>query len=185
MEQRKTFSGDRHATWAKQFKIGFNNGGWYAGTIEEVVRGTLLEIPSKQDFRKVEKSYSKLFKGEVLAEKLEAELSHTEFAEMKAIYNGKPETAKEAQQGVPIFDPDGWAVRIHAGVSYEWLGIGWGTDWEAIKRVILEMKEAGGQRAYEATQTAYREKFGDSLTDALKGDLSTSELDWIKRTLNT
>lgn len=184
MEERKVLSGDKHALWAKQFKVAFLNDGWSIGTIEKVLRNTLVEIPSKEDFRKVEKSYANMFKGEILSKTLESELSHTEYTEMIAIFNSKPERAKDAQKGVPIFDPKGWAIRINAGVSYQWLGIGWGTDWEAIKQVIKEMKKAGAQRSFEATELAYNEDFGVSLRSDLKGDLDFSQLKWITDTLS-
>lgn len=182
IEQGKVLS-DQHAFWAKQFKIAFLNGGWGAGTIEKIVRETMLEIPSKDDFEKVEKSYARMFNGEVLSTTLEKELSHTEYAEIVAIQNSKPQKAKDAQKGVAIFDPDGWAIRINAGVSYQWLGIGWGTDWEAIKRVILEMKNAGAKRSWEATELEYFQKFATALRADLKGDLNNSQIKWIQDTL--
>lgn len=184
VEEKKSFSGDQYAVWAKQFKVAFLNDGLRFGTIEKLVRQTLLEIPSKQDFKKVEKSYAKMFNGEILAKTMEKELSHTEFAEMRAIFESKPEKAKDAQKGIPIFDPDGWAIRINAGVNYQWLGIGWGTDWEAIKQVILEMKNAGAQKSFEATEQVYRQSFGSSLRKDLKGDLDSGQLKWIADTLS-
>ena len=183
IEEGRVFSGDQHAAWAKRFKVAFLNDGW-AGTIETVVRNTLLEIPSKEDFKKVENSYSKMFEGEVLGKTLESELSHTEYAEMVAIFNSKPEKSKNVQKGVPIFDPEGWAIRIHAGVSYQWLSIGWGTDWEAIKRVIIEMKKAGAQKSFKATELEYEDKFATSLKNDLQGDLDLDQLKWVARTLN-
>ena len=71
--ESESFGGNMHSTWAKQIKNAFVNNGWW-GTDEVLLRNTLTAIPSKQDFKKVQIAYRKLFKGENLVEKMTGEL---------------------------------------------------------------------------------------------------------------
>lgn len=176
-EQNQSLGQDKHATWAKQFKNSFDNNGWW-GTDEELLRNTLREIPSKEDFRKVQVSYRKLYKGENLIEVMTSELKQTEYNEMLAILNSKPEKAKEAKEGVVIYDPHGWAKRINAAVNYASLGLFWGTDKPAITAVFLELPT---QKAYADMANVYEDLYGVTLYSDLAGDLYESEiLDYIK-----
>ena len=137
-EENQSLGRDKHATWAKQIRNAFDNNGWW-GTDEALLRNTLREIPSKEDFRKVQKSYRKLFKGSNLVEEMTGELKQTEYNEMLAIINSKPEKAKDAKNGIAVYDPPGWAKRLNAAFNYNWLGLFWGTDEEAIEAVIAEI----------------------------------------------
>lgn len=180
-EESKSLGGDKHATWAKQIKNAFDNNGWW-GTDEELLRNTLREIPSKEDFQKVQKSYRNLTKGGNLIEDMTGELKQTEYNEMLAILNSKPNKAKDAKNGVVINDPYGWAKRIYAAVSYQWLGVFWGTDKPAITAVFLDIPT---QKAFLETAKAYSQLYGTSLINALLGDLSQGEvmgyLDMVKK----
>ncbi|MBD3637204.1 MAG: hypothetical protein HUJ25_07635 [Crocinitomicaceae bacterium] len=172
-EENKSLGRDSHATWAKLIQNAFDNNGW-PGTDEKLLRDTLREIPSKEDFRKVQVSYRRLFKGNNLVEVMTGELKQSEYNEMLAIINSKPEKAKDAQQGVVIYDPHGWAKRLNAAVNYRWAGIFWGTDEEAIEAVIAEMPT---QQAYLDTATAYSDLYGVTLAEDIIGDLSSYEIE--------
>jgi len=172
VEQNQSLGQDKHATWAKQFKNSFDNNGWW-GTDEELLRNTLREIPSKEDFRKVQVSYRKLYKGENLIEVMTSELKQTEYNEMLAILNSKPEKAKDAENGAVIYDPHGWAKRINAAVNYASLGLFWGTDKPAITAVFLEFPT---QKAFLDTDKVYQELYGVTLLGDLRGDLYESEV---------
>jgi hypothetical protein len=172
-EETKSFGIDKHATWAKQFKLAFLNDGWW-GTDVPLVRRTMRAIPSKEDFRKVQASYKALFKGANLIADLSDELTKLEYEEMLAIKNAKPEKAKDAS--TKVYDPVGWAKRLHAALSYTWLGFLPGTDEDAIKTVFIEIPT---QKAFYKTALSYRKMYGTSLWTDLDGDLNWS-WDWKK-----
>lgn len=164
-EASKSLGGDKYATWAKQIKNAFDNNGWY-GTDEVLLRRVIREIPSKTDLKKVAKSYSKLFKGANLVTDMTEELKQTEYEEMLAIIDAKPEKAKDGAK--PIYSPSSWARRINAAISYNWLGLFWGTDEDAIKAVFMEMPT---QKAYWDTKKAYQNKYGADMYQELKEDM--------------
>lgn len=172
-EQNKSFGSDRHATWAKQFKQAFDNDGWW-GTDVPLVRQTMRAIPSKEDFKKVQESYKRMYKGANLIYRMSDELTKMEYQEMLAIKNAKPEKLAEGTKPPKINDPYGWARRINSAVNYTWLGFMSGTDEEAIKAVFQEIPT---QRAFYHTAVAYRKLYGVSIYADLDGDLDWS-LDW-------
>ncbi|MBI3238615.1 MAG: hypothetical protein HYZ43_07235 [Flavobacteriia bacterium] len=170
--QNKSFGVDKHATWAKQFKQAFDNDGWW-GTDVPLVRQTMRAIPSKEDFYNVQKSYKLLYKGANLIEDMSDELTKLEYEEMLAIKNAKPAKSKGSENH-KIYDPTGWAKRIHAALNYTWVGFLPGTDEEAIKAVFQEFPN---QNAFYATAKVYRKLYAVSLWTDLDGDLNWS-LDW-------
>ncbi|MBL4862073.1 MAG: hypothetical protein JKY09_03530 [Crocinitomicaceae bacterium] len=167
VEENKSLGQDKHATWAKQIKNAFNNNGWW-GTDEVLLRNTLREIPSKEDFKKVQSSYRKLFKGANLVTDMTGELKQTEYDEMLAIINAKPNKARDVKNGVSIYDPHGWAKRIYSALSYNWLGLFWGTDEDAIKAVFIEMPT---HKAYWDTKKVYRSKYGTDMKKDMQADM--------------
>ncbi len=171
-EENKTLGQDKHATWAKQIKNAFDNNGWW-GTDEVLLRNTLREIPSKEDFKKVQKSYKKQESGGSLIEDMTGELKQTEYNEMLAIINSKPEKAKDAKNGAVIYDPHGWAKRLNAAVNYNWLGVFWGTDDEAITAVVSEFPS---QKAFLDTSEVYMDLYGTALMEDLRGDLDPLDI---------
>ena len=170
-ERGKGFGESSHATWADQIRNGILNDGVWLGTDVPAIRKAMIEIPSKQDFEKVKKSYKRQFNSRNLVDDLRGDLSTTEFDEMLAIIQSKPEKAKDA--GVPIYDPHGWAKRLNAAVNYETWGFLWGTDIDAITAVVNEIPTV---EAYQETAKVYYNEYGVALLEDLKGDLSLSEL---------
>lgn len=171
-EESKSLGEDDHATWAKRIKNAFDNNGWW-GTDEVLLRNTLREIPSQEDFKKVQNSYKKLYQGENLVNTMTSELKQTEYDEMLAIINSKPLKAKDAKNGAVIYDPQGWAKRLNSAINYNWLGLFWGTDTEAINAVFLELPS---QTAFFDTANAYKAQYGTLLMDDLAGDLEPFEI---------
>ena len=169
-EESKSFGKDKYTTWAKQLKNAFDNNGWW-GTNEALVRSTLLEIPSKESFQKVNKAYGRLYKGESLIRTLTDELKDTEYNEMLAIINAKPLKDNATTASSVVYNPEGWAIRINSAINYEWLGFGWGTDEAAIDAVIREIPS---QKAFYDTMVTYQNKYGTALLADLKGDLDTA-----------
>jgi hypothetical protein len=170
-EETKSFGKDKHATWAKQFKQAFDNDGWW-GTDVPLVRQTMRAIPSKEDFEKVQQSYRVLYKGANLILDMSDELTKTEYEEMLAIMNGKAAKAKGATS--KVYDPTGWAKRIHAAVNYTWFGFLPGTDEDALTAVFQEFPT---QQAFYNTAAVYKRLYSVSLWDDLDGDTNWS-MDW-------
>ena len=170
-EENESFGEKQHSTWAKQLKMAFDNDGWW-GTDEQAIRQVLRAMPSQEDFQKVQTSYRKLYKGANLIEDLTDELKATEFNEMLAILQSKPEKAKDA--GQPIYNPHAWAKRLYSAMSIYYMGFIPGTDEEAITAVFSEMKS---KKAFEDTKQAYQSLYATSLVDDLDGDLDWS-MDW-------
>lgn len=171
-EENNSFGEKQHPTWAKQLKMAFDNNGWW-GTDEVAVRQVLKAIPSQEDFKKVQVAYRKLYKGRNLIEDLTDELKSTEFNEMLAILQSKPQKAKDAKAG-NIYDPHGWAIRLYNAMSIYYAGIFPGTDEEAILSVFSEMKS---QKAFNDTKQAYQSLYATNLEEDLDGDLDWS-MDW-------
>lgn len=172
-EESESFGDDKHATWAKQLKMAFDNDGWW-GTDENAVRQVLRAIPSQEDFIKVQASYRKLYKGSNLIEDMTDELKATEYNEMLAILSSKPAKAKDVQKGGAIYDPHGWARRLYNAVSIYYVGFIPGTDEDAIKAVFMEMPS---QKAFKETAQVYESLYGETLAGDLDGDLDWT-MDW-------
>lgn len=174
-EEDKSLGDDKYATWAKQIRNAFDNNGWW-GTDEELLRRTLRSIPSKEDWSYVKKSYSKIYKGANLVRDMTGELKQTEYDEMLAIINAKPAKKKDVKPGQVILDFKGWARRIYAALSYNWIGLFWGTDEDAVKAVFIEIPS---QRAFKITAYHYRKMFGSGMVADLKADMD--DLDYYMR----
>jgi len=171
-EENSSFGNKQHATWAKQLKMAFDNDGWW-GTDENGVRQVLRQVPSQEDFQKVQTSYRKLYKGRNLIEDLTDELKATEFNEMLAILQSKPERARDAKEGVS-YNPHGWAARLYNAMNIYYVGLFPGTDEDAILSVFSEM---ASQKGFNDTKQAYQSLYATSLEEDLDGDLDWS-LDW-------
>jgi len=171
-EENNSFGDDKHATWAKQLKMAFDNDGWW-GTDENAIRQVLRAIPTQEDFGKVQASYRKLYKGSNLIEDMTDELKSTEYNEMLAILGSKPQKAKDAKAGT-IYDPHGWAKRLYNAMSIYYMGFIPGTDEDAIIAVFSEMPT---QRAFKETAQVYESMYGATLEGDLDGDLDWS-MDW-------
>ena len=170
--ESNSFGESNHATWAKQLKMAFDNDGWW-GTDEPAIRRALLAVPSKEDFSKVQTQYRRLYKGRNLIEDMTDELKTTEYNEMLAILQSKPEKARDVKGG-RIYDPHGWATRLYNAMSIYYMGFIPGTDEEAIKAVFNEIQT---KQEFEDTKDAYQSLYGTSLEADLDGDLDWS-MDW-------
>ncbi len=171
-EENNSFGDKQHSTWAKQLKMAFDNDGWW-GTDENAIRQVLRAVPSQQDFQKVQTSYRKLYKGRNLIEDLTDELMSTEFNEMLAIIQAKPERSRAINEGA-IYNPHAWATRLYNAMSIYYAGIFPGTDEAAILAVFNEMTS---QKAFQDTEQAYQSLYSTSLSEDLDGDLDWS-LNW-------
>jgi hypothetical protein len=167
-EEKKSFEDGTPATLAKQFKMAFENDGWW-GTDVEKVRSTLRDIPSKQVFLKVQESYKKLYNSNLITD-LSDELQTTEYNEMLQIIAQKPDKTGGKPTN-PSLSYDGWAKRLKAAFdkSYGFLP---GTDEEAIKAVFTEIPT---QKAFILTGIWYNKLYASNMMTDLKSELEMWE----------
>ncbi|MGF2410746.1 hypothetical protein [Ferruginibacter sp.] len=172
-EERKTYEEGNEATLAKQLKMAFDNDMWFGwGTDEEAIRKTLRAVPSKEYFRKVINSYQKLYARSLMKD-MQDELTSTEYNEMLAIINAKPDkgnTLIDASLSAQQFLS--WAKRLRAAfkITYGWFP---GTDEDAIKAVFMEIPT---QAAFGQVSLAYKNEYGDDLMKDLQSELEFYEI---------
>lgn len=171
-EENKSFEDGTSATSAKQIKMAFENDGW-PGTDTESLRSTLREIPSKEEFAKVVKSYQKLYNGNLIKD-MSDELQSTEYNEMLQILAAKPD--KKGQAPSPIAYT-AWAKRMKAAFDKEY-GFFGGTDAEAIIAVFNEIPT---QTAFVKVAVEYKRLYGTNMLEDLKSESEFGQYDdWMK-----
>lgn len=166
-EEKKTFEEGSSATLAKGIKMAFDNDGYW-GTDTEALRNVLRQVPSKEEWNKVVKSYQKLYSSNVLKD-MSDELQTTEYNEMLQIISAKPERYTQGQ--VIPKDYDSWAKRLKSAFdkSYSFIP---GTDEDAIKAVFTEIPT---QADFVETGKAYFKLYNNTLIDDLKSELEIWE----------
>ena len=171
-EENKSFEDGTSATSAKQIKMAFENDGW-PGTDTESLRSTLREIPSKEEFAKVVKSYQKLYNGNLIKD-MSDELQSTEYNEMLQILAAKPD--KKGQAPSPIAYT-AWAKRMKAAFDKEY-GFFGGTDAEAIMAVFNEIPT---QTAFVKVAVEYKRLYGTNMLEDMKSESEFGQYDeWMK-----
>lgn len=171
-EENKSFEDGTSATSAKQIKMAFENDGW-PGTDTIALRNTLREIPSKEEFSKVVKSYQKLYNGNLIKD-MSDELQTTEYNEMLQILAAKPEKKGQAPSPVAY---TAWAKRMKAAFDKEY-GFFGGTDGEAIIAVFNEIPT---QTAFVKVAVEYKRMYGTNMLDDLKSESEFGQYDeWMK-----
>lgn len=171
-EENKSFEDGTSATSAKQIKMAFENDGW-PGTDTESLRSTLREIPSKEEFAKVVKSYQKLYNGNLIKD-MSDELQSTEYNEMLQILAAKPD--KKGQAPSPIAYT-AWAKRMKAAFDKEY-GFFGGTDAEAIIAVFNEIPT---QTAFVKVALEYKRLYGTNMLEDMKSESEFGQYDeWMK-----
>lgn len=171
-EENKSFEDGSAATYAKQIKMSFENDGW-PGTNTTMLRSTLREIPSKDEFAKAVKSYQKLYNSNLLKD-MSDELQSTEYNEMLQIIAAKPE---KKGQPPPAGAYEAWAKRMKAAFdkSYGFFG---GTDGDAI---IAVFNEVPSQTAFIQMTMAYKRLYGTNMLEDLKGESEFGQYEeWMK-----
>lgn len=170
-EEKKTYEEGNAATYAKQIKMAFDNNMWFGwGTDEEAIRRTLRAIPSKDEFRKVMRSYQKLYTRSLMKD-MQDDLQNSEYNEMLAIIAAKPEKNNQKTAGLSAVHYDSWAKRLKAAFEVtNWIFPG--TDEDAVKAVFLEIPT---QADFNKVAAAYRQLYGDDLLRDLKSELTIFE----------
>lgn len=169
-EEKKTLTEDSPATYAKQIKMAFENDGWF-GTDTEKLRVVLREIPSKQVLNKVASSYQKLYNSSMYKD-LSDELQSTEYNEMLAIINAKPDRIGKKGETTQLTSKNytEWAKRMKSAFDKTY-GPFPGTDEDAVKAVFTEMPT---QTAFVETAKAYYKEYNSNMLDDLKSEMD----DW-------
>ena len=170
--EAKSFEDGTPETTAKQIKMAFENDGW-PGTDTEALRNTLREIPSKEEFAKVVKSYQKLYNGNLIKD-MSDELQTTEYNEMLQILAAKPDKKGQAPSSVAY---TAWAKRMKAAFDKEY-GFFGGTDAEAIIAVFNEIPT---QTAFVKVAVEYKRLYGTNMLDDMKSESEFGQYDdWMK-----
>lgn len=177
-EEKKSFEEENPATYAKRIKMAFDNDGWF-GTNTPELRKALREIPSKQVFTKVANSYQKLYNSSIYRD-LSDELQSTEYNEMLAIINAKPDRiGKKGEQPQPLTYKNytEWAKRLKSAFDKEY-GPFPGTDEEAAKAVFDEIPT---QAAFIEVGKEYAKLYKQNMLDDLKDEVGFLDYsDWMK-----
>lgn len=159
-------------TYAKQLKMSFENDGW-PGTDTTALRNTLRQIKSKDEFKQVMESYSKLYNSNLLKD-ISNELQSTEYNEMIQIVAAKPEK-KGAVPRKTLYTA--WAKRMKAAFDKTY-GFFPGTDGDAIIAVFNEMPT---QTALVQTAGVYKSLFGTNMLQDLKNEGEFGQYEqWMK-----
>ncbi len=169
--QNQSLEDGNAATYAKQLKMAFENNGWW-GTDVESIRQVFTEVPSKDSFESVRKSYQKLYHANLIRD-LTDELTNTEYNEMISIISSKPQKSGGNTADDRAAQAIGWAKRLNAAVNYSVGGFP-GTDEDAIRAVFTEIPSQG---TYQLVKAAYQRLYGVSLDEDLEGDLEFWEID--------
>jgi hypothetical protein len=177
-EERKTFNEDSPATYAKRIKMAFENDGW-PGTNTAELRTILREIPSKRSMTQVANSYQKLY-STPLYKDMSDELQSTEYNEMLAIIETKPDRIDKKGKNTPVITAkhyEEWAKRLKAAFDKSY-GPFPGTDEEAIDAVFNEIPT---QTDFIQVGAQYKKLYGGNLIEDLKGE---GEYDQLKTILS-
>jgi hypothetical protein len=176
-EEKKTFGEENPATYAKRIKMAFDNDGWW-GTNTPELRKVLREIPSKQVFTKTAASYQKLYNSNLYRD-MSDELQSTEYNEMLAIINAKPDRIGKKGEPPQLTSKNysEWAKRIKAAFDKEY-GFFPGTDEEALKAVFDEIPT---QTAFIEVGKEYAKIYKQNILDDLKDEVGSWDYsDWMK-----
>ena len=180
-EELKSFTDGSAAAIAKQIKMAFDNDGFW-GTDTDLLRETLVSVPSQDVWQQVVESYEKQYsEGAIkanLIHDLADELQSTELNEMMQIINAKPLKKGQAPAGNQY---KAWAKRLKAAFDKEY-GFLPGTDSVA---VTVTLNEIPTQKAFINVGVEYKTMYGTGILDDLKAEGEFGQYDeWLKIIVN-
>jgi hypothetical protein len=132
------------------------------GTDEEKLMGAIAGRTTEQ-MKAIAGAYQFHFKRDMTAD-IRGELSDDLFEEAQAALTG--DTALS----------DAYALYRAMKDGYSWYSTGAGTDESAVKTVLNKLRTKSPSER-QKVKTAYESKFGESLEEALQGDLSGHDLE--------
>lgn len=172
-EEKKAATEGTPQDYAQRLKMAFENDNWFGwGTDESAIRSVLTEIPSREVFAQTMTAYQRMFNHSLMKD-LKDDLTSSEYNEMLAIINAKPE--RITRNYVPVVGEQqyaAWAKRLKAAFQETNLWIFGGTDEAAVKAVFLEWPN---QAAFYETAKAYKRLYNNELADDLKDELTFGE----------
>ena len=168
--ENKTLEMGSPATFAKGFKMAFENNNW-PGTDEELVRQLLRDIPSKEFFNRVVKAYKQLYRRNLLRDMAD-ELTSSEYQEMLNILSPKPNRVLPGKRPALSYDPFALAKRLKAAFDLTFWGIPQ-TDEEAIRAVIQEVPS---KKAWHEVENAYAQLYARRLMTDMEDELNRWEM---------
>ena len=158
-----SFEDGTAATTAKQIKMAFENDGW-PGTDTTRLRRIITQVKSKDEMDKVAKEYHNQYPG-LLFQDMQDELQSSEYDEMLAIKDGKPQKAGQKVADAILYKA--WAKRLKAAFEKMYGPIP-GTDTDNIHAVFSEIPS---QQAFVNVGKQYQGDFHTPLVTDLKGKL--------------
>lgn len=177
-EEKKTLDENSPATYAKRIKMAFDNDGWF-GTNTPELRKILREIPSKLAITQVAGAYQKLYHSPMYKDMAD-ELQTTEYNEMLAIVNAKPDRIeKKGNKTLKLTakNYEEWAKRLKAAFDKTYGPLP-GTDEDAIVAVFQEIPT---QADFIQVAAHYKVLYGTNLIDDLKSESNLGEYsEWMK-----
>jgi len=161
------------ASYAMEIAQAFENkDDWWGIQINDIYK-TLYAIPSYKVFREVEREYNKLPDQPVLGTDFLEKLTLDESRTTKIILAGKPDQLGARVSGMLLQE---WVSRLTNA------GSGWGTDEDAITRVLYEIPDKAGAALLDQTLKNSR---GYSLDELLEDELSGEELENARLIIST
>jgi hypothetical protein len=164
-EEKKALDEGEPALYAQQIKMAFENDGygWWRSDIA-MLRQIIEDIPSKQMFRQVNDSYTRLFPGRSMIRDMKINLKSTEYDDIRLLVAAKPETAVIDTHDIQY---KRWARRLRDAFN---LHYGWynSNDNEAVEAVFNEIPS---KHAYKKVVIAYKTLYHRDLESDYKSEV--------------
>lgn len=143
------------------------------GTDTESLREAILMVENKVQWEQVVAAYRKRFRSN-LGDDLRDELKSSEYKEINAILAALPTSGSVSSHG-PVSSArlSAWTTRLRAAFDYSTWGMFGGTDYPAVKQVLIEIPNRAALQALEAH---FKSSTGRDLYQELSSELSLSEL---------
>ncbi len=168
--QKDSYDSAKPQSYAQEIKLALDNNNWLGwGTDNVTLRETLLRIPSKDFMRKVVNAYASLYKGASMMADIASDLSTTEYQELLAIIEAKPQSGDELQALV-LTDEQyaSWVKRIQAAIHASSFFVTY-TDHPMLMQAL---KEVPTRAAFETLKDVYKKMTRSDLTQDLKDNVS-------------
>ena len=166
--ESQSFSDGSAATSAKKIKMAFENDG-KPGTDVVRLREVFRKIKSKDEMEQIRIEYEKQNPKRLLFADLKDELQSSEYEEMLAIKEAKPQKLGQKVSGEVLYTS--WAKRFKAAFDKKY-GFLPGTDNKALEAAIAEIPT---QRAFINVGKAYYKEFKRNIMTDLKSELEFGE----------
>lgn len=166
--ESQSFTDGNAATTAKKIKMAFENDG-KPGTNTVRLREIFRKIKSKDEVNQISTEYSKQNPKRLLFADLKDELQSSEYEEMLAIKEAKPQKVGQKVSGEILYKY--WAIRFKAGFDKKYSFLP-GTDNGCLEAALQEIPT---QRSFINVGKAYYKEFKRNIMTDLKSELEFGE----------